>query len=84
MIQTVEQQWKEYSTRIWKGMKEISRAQHDETLQAFYAGAFSMLMNLKQINDEMSDEEGIQILVNYTTELETFHRDFIKQRLNRN
>lgn len=84
-LQTVKQQWAEYSTAIWRGMGRISNEQVNETRQAFYAGAYSMLMAVQRIgNDDVSESDGVNRLEEYKIELESFHRETIQNHTRRN
>jgi hypothetical protein len=79
--ETVEQQWNDYSSRIFRGLS-ISEVQRNETKQAFYAGAYSILMTLRDVlgDDAISEDAGVQILENYKQELEKFHTSNLNRR----
>lgn len=82
--ETIRHQWTDYSTRIWRGMNHISEAQRNETKQAFYAGAYSLLMAIAGLGeDDVSEDAGAAVLEAYKQELEAFHISNINRRTGR-
>lgn len=45
-----------------------------ETKRAFMAGAWAMLMMVKHLPDELTEDENIALLQGYQDELEAFHK----------
>jgi hypothetical protein len=72
---TVKEMWKDFSDSIYKDVKP-SKVQKVETERAFYAGAFSMLIAVREIGEEtVSEDEGAAYLEQRMQELVKFYED---------
>ena len=76
-MKTVQQEWQGYAKAVIPNLKAGS-IQYDEMQKAFYAGTFSMIMNLLEIA-ELSDEQGVIELEKYRQECERFNNQIRSQ-----
>lgn len=52
--------WKSYRQRVMPST--VSQTQDTETRRAFYAGGYAMLLLVKHIPDELSEDDGVEFL----------------------
>lgn len=84
MLRSIEEEWKEYTAKIFSGMK-VSQVQYEETKKAFFAGAFIMLNQLQTIGtDKISEDEGVVHLENLKREIEHFFRSLVHNHARKN
>lgn len=77
-MRTVEQMWQGYHEKVYPdGMDEDQEIQ---LRQAFYAGVYSMLMEMHTTGGK-SEEEGVAYLQATSQECQTFFIDSVAQRL---
>lgn len=72
-MKTVKAEWEEYARLVLPA--DAPPVQITETRRAFYAGAWSMLMQSSELGDDsVSEEQGVIALEWWRREIEAFHR----------
>lgn len=83
-FKSIHDQWDEYRTAVYRGV-EVSKVQHDETQQAFFAGALTILEMMASVGDmEMTDDEIRALLSSLHEEAIEFHREKIRKHTEQN
>lgn len=62
--------WRRYLTRVIP--RSAPPTQITESRRSFYAGAYSLLVLLREVNDEMTDDAGVALLQSVDDELRAF------------
>lgn len=75
-MQSVAETWAAFAARVVP--KEADEIQIQEMRRAFYAGSYSMLMNVREgISEDTPEEEGVEQLVALQDECEAFFTTII-------
>lgn len=77
-MKTVKELWVNYSDMVLP--KPCADIQYRETRLAFYAGVYSFLTELREIDEHVSDDEGVMRMQEYANELELFHKEELNRR----
>jgi hypothetical protein len=71
------QEWKSYRQGVLPFVPQ-EHVQHKETMRAFYAGGWAMLMMLKGISGD--EDTGVKFLQNLEDELRQFQQDVLDDK----
>jgi hypothetical protein len=71
-MKSIDEQWREYGLRCGLFPSNAPAVQVQEMRRAFFAGAGSLLMAMRQFDDSLSDDAGAKMFQQWASEINEF------------